>query len=447
MFHHRMSRRVSNALIFGCVLLALTNAAVAQRHGGGGIASGNTGLSGTSRPTGVDEKDSLKDFHEALAVQATSEQVAEFQALVKNIEAAQTGLQSFLQPLHKQDAPAPAALQSSIDGAVEKARTGSRNFEDGFSSAQKSGLKDIAKRLAKADAVLEQEQKAFDQNLALKASNTEIAAHGESLDKALTDFYNQQLILGRAMSITLATGQDVAFTLPPEKRAVPLENRTIAVTVSGALSQVGVKGDQRTFKLEVKSDLSDVQQNITELLRGQLNTSEACGQRLAIQQATFAPAAPASLVLVRLHFERWICNRSVGQQTPSELAEGDGTVEIKLTTSVDPSSGLKIVPSFGRIDATGMLAESLRSGSLGEDLRDKVAATVLSAARAGSDFKTALPTAIQNSATVQGARFQTLGVGGVSIVLEGQVEMSSAQADQLAKQLNQTLSAQGSAGQ
>ncbi len=408
------------------------------------MASG-AGLSGGSRPTGVDEKDSLKDFHEALAVQATTQQIAEFQLLVKNLEAAHTGLQAFQQQLHKADIAPQALPRDSIDDPLEKARTASKRFQDGFSPAQKSGLKDVAKRLSKADVALEEEQRAFDQSLAFKAAGAEIVAHAESLDKALTDFYNEQLAVGRAMSITLATGQDVAFILPAVKRAVRIEKQTISVPVSGALTRVAVNGDQRTLKLEMTSDLSDLQQNMTELLRAELDSSGTCGQRVAIQQATLTPAAPASLLTVRLHFERWICSSSFGQETVSEIAEGDGTVEIKLALSVDPSSGLKIVPSFGRIDATGMLAESLRSGSLGEDLREKVAATVLSAAGAGSDFKAALPPAIQNSATVQSGRFQTVGVGGLSLVLEGKVEISSAQADQLASQLNQTLSAQAPA--
>ncbi len=45
--------------------------------------------------------------------------------------------------------------------------------------------------------------------------------HAESLNKALSDFYNQQLALGREMSITLATGRDTAFTLPPVKDPNP----------------------------------------------------------------------------------------------------------------------------------------------------------------------------------------------------------------------------------
>jgi hypothetical protein len=116
-----------------------------------------------------------------------------------------------------------------------------------------------------------------------------------------------------------------------------------------------------------------------------------------------------------------------------------------LTAEVDPSNRLKIETALGRIDATGLLAESLRSGSLGDDLRNAVSQSVLSAALAGSDFKVALPQALQNSATIQKARFQDIGVGGLSVVLEGQIEISNAQADQLAIQLNQTLSAQAPA--
>ena len=108
---------------------------------------------------------------------------------------------------------------------------------------------------------------------------------------------------------------------------------------------------------------------------------------------------------------------------------------------------LVIKPSFGHIDATGMLGEELRSGALGEDLQDKAAQSVLLAAQAATDFKTALPLAVQNSATIQSAKFREVGVGGLGVVLNGQVEISNEQADQLAKQLNQTLSAQQAVAQ
>jgi hypothetical protein len=190
------------------------------------------------------------------------------------------------------------------------------------------------------------------------------------------------------------------------------------------------------------ADLSDLQQNMTEILRSKLDTSPLCGQRVGVRQATLTPATPASVLLVWLHFERWMCTRAFGQQTANELAEGDGTVEIKLSAAVEEPNTLKVLTTFGRIDATGLLEESLRSGSLGEDLRDQAAQLVLSAARAGADFKITLPPALQNSALIQSAKFRDLGVGGLSLVLAGQIEISNEQTDQLASQLNQTLSAQ-----
>ena len=114
---------------------------------------------------------------------------------------------------------------------------------------------------------------------------------------------------------------------------------------------------------------------------------------------------------MRLHFERWTCTQTFGQQTSNELAEGEGTVEIKLTAAVENPNTLKIAASFGRIDATGMMGEALRSGSLGEDLRDKVVRSVLSAAQSGSDFKVALPPAVQNSAVSKAPDSRTRALG------------------------------------
>jgi hypothetical protein len=436
-----------NALLVGGVLLACPLLATAQRHGGGGASGGGGGLSSYSRPDGVDERDSLKDFHQTMALQATSQQIAEFQALVKTTEAAQADVQSLLQVLRTEKAAAAASRPDDLDRALENARSENKKFQEGFSPAQKAGLRDIAKRLAKTDFDLEQEGKKLDQSLEAKVADPEIIALAESLEKAITEFQNQQLALGREMSIMQASGQDLAFVLPQGRSMVSVGGRTIPVAVSGVLTKIAAQSSQRAFKLELAANLSELQQNIFEILQAQLDSSQLCGQRVAIRQATLSPATPASLVMVRLHFERWICTRTSGRQTASELAEGDGTVEIKLTAAMEmPNASapgtLKITAAFGRIDATGMLGEELRSGSLGEELRDQVVQSVLSAARAGSDFKSALPPAAQNSAVIQSAKFQDVGVGGLSVVLEGQIELSNEQADQLARQINQTLQTQ-----
>jgi hypothetical protein len=432
-----------NGLILGSVLLSCSTAVNAQRHGGHGMAGGS-GISGISRPTGLDEKDSLKDFHQVLALQATSQQVADFQGLIKSTETAQAEVQAFLQQLRKENGAADSGRRETLDQALENARIGNKRFLEGFSAAQKAGLKNIAKRLAKADIDIDQEQKVLDQSLEAKVAAPAITPHAESLDKELTDFYNEQLALGREMSITLATGQDLAFTLPQVKSPVSVQNFTFPVTVSGFLSQIAAQGSQRIFKLELIADLTELQQNITNLLRAQLDSFETCGQRVSIQQASLTPAAPASLLVVRLHFERWMGLRNSGQPTSTELAESEGTVEIKLTATIEKEkpNTLVVRAALGRIDASGMLSDVLQSGTLGEDLRDRAAQSVLSAGRAGTDFIIALPPALRTSATIQSAKFRDLGVAGLSVVLDGQVEISNEQADQLASQLNQALSAQ-----
>src|SRR5271170_806812 len=382
MFRRGVSIVAVNALALGMVILFCPAGAIAQHHGGGRGAGSLSG--GISRPDGVDERDSLRDFHQTLLVQATAQQVGEFEALVKSTMAAQAALQAF-QQLQKENAPTEPSGRDVLDKSLETARNASKKFPEGFSPEQKSGLKEIVKRLAKSDSDLELEEKKLDQSADAKAAFPEIAAHAESLDKALTDFYDQELALGREMSITLASGQDLTFMLPQVKSPASFGNRTVAVNVSGALSQTSSQGGQRTFKLDLIADLSDLQQNITEVLRSQLDTGQTCGERVSVRQASLAPSTPASVLVVKLHFERWTCMGSRGQQSATELAEGDGGVEIKVTAGVEKNA-LKMTAAFGRVDASGMLGEALRSGSLGEDLRDKVAQVVLSAAQAGSNF-------------------------------------------------------------
>src|SRR3984885_5164362 len=268
----------ANALILGLALLACPLAANAQRHGGGGETSvPGGGLSGYSRPSGVKEEDSLRDFHEAMAVQATSQQTVEFQALVKSTEAAKAVLKEFQEKLQKENGAAEPADRKALDQALENVRNGNKKFQLGLSPEQKSGLKDIAKRVGKADSDLEQEQKRMDQSVEAKAAGPEVAAHAESLGKALAEFSDQQLALGREMSITLANGQDLAFTLPAVDHPVSIANQTISVPVSGRLEQIAAEGSQRTFKLELSADLSELQQHVTELLRAQLDRAENCG--------------------------------------------------------------------------------------------------------------------------------------------------------------------------
>jgi exonuclease VII small subunit len=419
-----------------CALLALSLSAIAQRHGGASSGSPSMGnLSSYSRPDGVNEGDSLKDFHRAVAEQATSQQIAEFQEMIKATSAAQDKLHALTATNTK---PSPDAA-SSLDQVFADARTRNKKFQDGFSEPQKSGLREITKRLEKDDADLDQELKRFDQGLLPEAQQADLSARAAALDKALADFSNEQLALGREMSITLATGQDLSFNLPKVRNHVNVGHGAIAIDVSGELSQTAAQADRRTFQLQSTLDLSELQRNITEIANDQL-ASNGCGVRLAVRRATIMADTPASSLVLQLHYERWSCTQSFGQ---TELAEADGSVEIKLTPAVDKSGSLSLASEFKRIDANGMMANDLRSGDLGDTVRDKVSSSVLLALQSGADFGSTLPGVLKNEVTLQAARFQDPGSSGLKAVLEGQVTLSNEQANLLASQLNQTLSAQG----
>jgi hypothetical protein len=441
----RTSLLACNLLILGLVLLAHPLGAIAQRHGGASSSTGQGGLDAYSRPDGVDEKDSLLDFHHVLAVQATSQQIAEFQTLVKATDAAKSELQAFIEQGAKQKNTS-AESSATLDQAWQSARTKDQHFEEGFSLAQKDGLKEIIKRLDKTESDVEQERTKLDQSL--RAENLQdVSSRGESLNRALTEFSNEQLALGREMSIVVANAQDLSFNLHAVKAPVTIQGRTVAITVSGALTQIKEQNGERTFHLELDEDLSDLQQNIGALLNAELSKGNQCGEHLAVREAMLTPTAPSSLLVLRLHYERWSCVRLYGQTSSNELAESDGTVEVKLTPVAAQTNALKLNSEFGRIEASGMFADSLRSGDLGDDLRDKVSTSVLAALRTGTEFKTTLPAALENSVAIQNVQFRDAGAGVLNVVLEGKTQISNQQVSLLASQLNQPLVTQSAGPQ
>jgi hypothetical protein len=126
-----------------------------------------------------------------------------------------------------------------------------------------------------------------------------------------------------------------------------------------------------------------------------------------------------------------------------EVTSGDGEMEIKVSASVDPKTGLILLPEIGRVTAAGSLRDSLRSGDLGVGLRDQIAASLLFALQKTGDLSAALLPAMQPVASLQKAQFQD-HAGQLSLILEGQVQLSDAQLSQFTGQLQQRQSAQGS---
>lgn len=392
-------------------------------------------MNSIGRPTGVDQKDDLKDFHEAMAVQATRQQIVDYNAMVKSAAAVGTELQSLLEQLDKKDNTSMLASRSAtVEQALEKARTENKNFLAGFSGPQKSGLKEITKKLAKADSELAQRSAELKPKIAeAKPASEALASSLQSLEHALANFQNEQASLGQEMSIVNSDGEDVAFEIAPVKSSISFKSQPVVIFTSGTISRSAAQARQNAYAVKLTEDISDLQQNITQVLRAKLDKADRCGERVSIQNATLNPTPPATLVFVQLHFERWSC---FGGQN-NEMAEGDGSLEVKLTPEVAADGTLRLTPVVGRIDAEGLLGESLRTGSLGDELRDKMAESILSAVREGGNFKVILPPAAQNSATLLHTQFQSTGAGALTVVLEGKIEVSDDKATALASQLKE----------
>ena len=212
MFHIVSSRFKVKPVLAVIALLACSSALFAQRGGGrvGGGLAGGTGLSQGNHASGIDEKDDLKDFHEVLAVQATSQQIIDYVAMLKSTTAASEELQGLVAQLNKENnAPETGSRSKTLAQAIEKARSENKKFLEGFSDAQKSGLKEITKRLDKTDSELAQQAKALDQATEAKAAGPQMTSSAQGLEHALTNFQHAQLDLGEEMSIAIANSGQV----------------------------------------------------------------------------------------------------------------------------------------------------------------------------------------------------------------------------------------------
>jgi hypothetical protein len=395
-------------------------------------------LSGGNHATGIDTKDDLRDFHQIMAVQASREQKIAYAAMLKSTEAAGAELQGFVELLGKgNNAPEVANHDKTFEEAIETARTLNKRFLEGFSEPQKSGLKEIIKRLGKGDSELGQQAKALDQEVEANAAVGQMTISAQNLERALTGFQREQIDLGGEMSIVTSSSQDSAFNLPAVKNTVNFSGRAVVVSMSGVVSKGAVEGADNIFAVELTADMSDLQQTITDVLHTQLDKADRCGERIELQTATLTPQGATAVVVAKLHYERWTCTTMFGRENMNEIVEGNGTLEVKMTAAVAEDGTLRLVGQVGRVDAEGLIAESLRSGTLGEALRDKISQSVLSTLRQGGDFKAALPHAAQSYATLKRARFQGTGSGRLIAVFDGDIRVSNENLAALTGELKQ----------
>ena len=82
---------------------------------------------------------------------------------------------------------------TALKDAVEDAQGGNKYFLKSFSKSQKAGLKELTKKLEKADSEVAKQKKVLDQQLGAKSDSGTIAGTADKLEKALAEFQTQQI--------------------------------------------------------------------------------------------------------------------------------------------------------------------------------------------------------------------------------------------------------------
>ena len=184
-------------------------------------------------------------------------------------------------------------------------------------------------------------------------------------------------------------GADLMFEIPPVPLSVDIAGQLVALTISGNISgsPAPSRESAQSFHLNLRADLADLQNHLTPLLQSELDQSNRCGERIAIQNATLVPSPPAGRLTVQLHFEKWACFKALGKENAKRLLGGNGTVQVMLTPRVDEGNTVRLDADIGKIDADGSLGEVLRSGSLGDALRDKIREALLKAIQKSADLQ------------------------------------------------------------
>jgi hypothetical protein len=188
------------AVLAIATLLLLSAPRLLAQHGG----HGGGGRGGAPRAGSGDTSDSsLADFNHALAVQANSDQISHFPELTKNTEAARKLAQDLAGPGGKAgNATDLARKTAALKEAVEDAKGSNQDFVKSFTKSQKAGLKELAKKLEKADSEVGKQWKDLEKQLGgAKAVSEGIAGSADKLEKALEEFQSQQIALGKEMGI------------------------------------------------------------------------------------------------------------------------------------------------------------------------------------------------------------------------------------------------------
>ena len=221
------------------------------------------------------------------------------------------------------------------------------------------------------------------------------------------------------------------IALPVLRVSLQVDDQTVALAVSGSLDRLPADPGRSAFEVNLRADLSDLQERITPILRAELNRDEHCGDRLSIEQAALAPAPPAGNLTTSLHYEKWVCVKAFHKDLAKRLAGGNGTVQVRLTARASDGNTLRLEATLGDIQADGSIAELLRSPDFADKLREK-----LSKALDKLNLQETIPPAAQGLASVEETSFTDAGGGRLALQVRAKISVPAAEASALLNRLS-----------
>jgi hypothetical protein len=232
-----------------------------------------------------------------------------------------------------------------------------------------------------------------------------------------------------AMCLAQPQTSNPALAIPRTKASIKLDQQPVEIAVWGFVSPA----PSGNFTL-LTVDLGDFQEHLTPILAAQLNRSDRCGERLSVERAVIVPSAPSGVLTANVNFERFACVKAFGKQIVKRLVGGHGAIEVNLTPSM-AENGIALAAEVRKVDADGSLGEVLRSGSVGDSIREKIAASVESAVRKSADLKSTLPAKLEDAIAIRTVQFADGGAGRLELTIAGEVHLSAEQLRGVAKEL------------
>jgi hypothetical protein len=251
------------------------------------------------------------------------------------------------------------------------------------------------------------------------------AAHRHPLN-----LYTPTFIFTALSCLVCVVAGEQAIVIPPLRTSLDVDKQPVAIGVSGSVAKVSSDHDRDVFRVAIDADLAGLQDNITPILRAELNKDDRCGERLAINQATLAPAAPASTLHASLHYEKWACIKAFHKDVAKRLAGGDATVDVRLTPEVREGDEVRLAAEIGAIQADGSIGELLRSPAFADALREKIAKALDKV-----KLEAAIPPALRSAAHIDEVRFADAGAGRLMLRVRATVAIPARDANALLERL------------